>query len=277
MALRLEGKRAVITGAANGLGRACAERFAQEGAAVVVADQLFEDAEEVVRVINSSGGKAVALQVDTTRDDSNATLAARAVEELGGIDIVVPAAGVAHSGYVTGDLAGNAERQRAAAEDPLGHSFIYQPLEMWDYVMDVNLTGVMLTLRHTLRPMIESGNGGAVVTISSILAKLPVGAPQTHYQVAKAGIWMLTKSMAPELAKHGIRIKSVGPGMFETSMTAVIRADEEAERAVLEQIPMGRMGTPRELADTVLFLVSDESSYFTGQLLIPDGGWLPTV
>ena len=88
MALRLEGKRAVITGAANGLGRACAERFAQEGAAVVVADQRFEDAEEVVRVINSSGGKAVALQVDTTRDDSNATLAARAVEELGGIDIV---------------------------------------------------------------------------------------------------------------------------------------------------------------------------------------------
>ena len=277
MAGRLDGKRAVITGAANGLGRACAERFAEEGAAIVVADLLAEGAEEVARAIGAAGGKAVAAQVDTTRDDSNAALAARAVEELGGIDIVIPAAGVAHSGYVTNDLEGNAERQRATAEDPLGHSFIYQPLEMWDYVMDVNLTGVMLTLRHTLRPMIEAGNGGTVVTIASILAKLPVGAPQTHYQVAKAGVWMLTKSIAPELAQHGIRINSIGPGFFETSMTAAIRSNEEATQAALAQVPMGRMGTPRELANTALFLASEDSSYFTGQLLIPDGGWLPTA
>lgn len=277
MAGRLDGKRAVITGAANGLGRACAERFAEEGAAVVVADLRLDEAEEAARAIGAAGGSAIAVEVDTRQDASNAALAARAVEELGGIDIVIPAAGVASSGYVTNDDAGNAERQQAAAEDPLGHSFIYQPLEMWDYVMDVNFTGVMLTLRHTLRPMIEAGNGGAVVTISSILAKLPVSLPQAHYQVAKAGVWMLTKSLAPELAKHGIRINSIGPGFFETSMTASIRASEEAERAALAQVPMGRMGTPRELANTALFLASEESSYFTGQLLIPDGGWLPTV
>ena len=88
---------------------------------------------------------------------------------------------------------------------------------------------------------------------------------------------MLTKSMAPELAKHGIRINSIGPGLFETSMTASIRSDETAQQAMLAQVPMGRMGTPRELANTALFLASEDSSYFTGQLLIPDGGWLPTA
>lgn len=277
MAGRLDGKRALITGAASGLGRACAERFAEEGAAIVAADLLGERAEELASAIRAGGGRAVAAQADTRRDADNAALAARAVEAFGGIDIVVPAAGVAHAGYVTDDLAGNAERQAETAADQLGHSFVYAPLEAWDYVMDVNLTGVMLTLRHALRPMIEAGAGGAVVTISSILARLPVGAAQTPYQVAKAGVWMLTKSMAPELAKHGIRINAIGPGFFETSMTAVIRSDEEAEQAALAQVPMGRMGTPRELADTALFLAGEESSYFTGQLLIPDGGWLPTA
>ena len=277
MAGRLDGKRALITGAASGLGRACAERFAEEGAAIVAADLLGDRAEELASAIRADGGRAVAAQADTRRDADCAALAARAVEAFGGIDIVVPAAGVAHAGYVTDDLAGNAERQAEAAADHLGHSFVYAPLEAWDYVMDVNLTGVMLTLRHALRPMIEAGAGGSVVTISSILAKLPVGAAQTPYQVAKAGVWMLTKSMAPELAKHGIRINAIGPGFFETSMTAVIRSDEEAEQAALAQVPMGRMGTPRELADTALFLAGEESSYFTGQLLIPDGGWLPTA
>ncbi len=277
MSGRLEGKRTVITGAANGLGRACAERFAEEGASVVVADLLADGAEEAAEAIRAVGGTAVPAQVDTRDDASNAALAARAVEAFGGIDIVIPAAGVAHPGYVTNDLANNAERQRAASEDPLGNSFIYQPVEMWDFVVDVNLTGVMLTLRHTLRPMIEAGQGGAVVTIASILAKLPTGAPSAAYSVAKAGVWMLTKSMAPELAKHGIRINAIGPGFFETSMTAVIRSDEEIQQAALAQVPMGRMGTPRELANTALFLAGDESSYFTGQLLIPDGGWLPTA
>lgn len=277
MSGRLDGKRAVITGAANGLGRACAERFAEEGASIVVADLLADGAEEVAEAIRAAGGTAVAAQVDTRRDESNAALAARAVEAFGGIDIVIPAAGVAHPGYVTNDVQSNAEHLAAFAEDPLGHSFIYQPLEMWDYVMDVNFTGVLLTLRHTLRPMIEAGEGGAVVTIASILAKLPVGASSAAYQVAKAGVWMLTKSMAPELAKHDIRINAIGPGYFETSMTEMLRLDEATEQAVLGMVPLGRMGTPRELANTALFLASEESSYFTGQLLIPDGGWFPTA
>ncbi len=178
MSGRLEGKRAVITGAANGLGRACAERFAEEGASIVVADLLADGAEEVTEAIRAAGGSAVAVQVDTRRDESNAALAKSAVDAFGGIDIVIPAAGVAHPGYVTNDVEHNAQHLAAFAEDPLAHSFIYQPLEMWDYVMDVNLTGVLLTLRHTLRPMIEAGEGGAVVTIASILAKLPVAQPR---------------------------------------------------------------------------------------------------
>ena len=274
---RLDGKVAVITGAANGLGLACAERFAEEGAAIVVGDLLANAGQEVARAIGAAGGKAIAVQLDTTKEADNERLAEAAVSEFGRIDIVIPAAGVASPGYVTNEDEANAEKQRAAAEDPLGHSFIYQPVEMWDQVLDVNLHGVMLTLRSTLRRMIERGEGGVVVTIASILAKLPVGAPSAPYSVSKAGVWMLTKSMAPELAKHGIRINAIGPGFFETSMTASIRSDETALQQSLTAVPMGRMGHPRELANTALFLASDESSYFTGQLLIPDGGWLPTA
>ena len=125
MSGRLEGKRAVITGAANGLGRACAERFAEEGASIIVADLLADAAWEAAEAIRAAGGTAVAVQTDMRRDEDNATLAARAVEAFGGIDIVIPAAGVAHPGYTTNDLANNAEHQAASAEDPPGHNFIY--------------------------------------------------------------------------------------------------------------------------------------------------------
>ena len=220
----------------------------------------------------------MAVQVDTRRDESNAALAAQAVEAFGGIDIVIPAAGVAHPGYITNDIANNAERQAASAEDPLGHSFIYQPIEMWDYVMDVNLSGVMLTLRHTLRPMIEAGQGGTVVTdrldpreaaqrgaLDSLLGG--EGGRLDADQVDGAGNWRSTASASTRS----------GRASSETSMTAAIRANEESQQAALAAVPMGRMGTPRELANTALFLAGEESSYFTGQLLIPDGGWLPTA
>ena len=190
---------------------------------------------------------------------------------------MIPPPVIASPGYVTNEDEANAEKQGSAPEAALGHSFNDQPDERWDEVLEVNLHGGMVTLRSTLRRMIERGEGGVVVTIASILAKLPVGAPSAPYSVSKAGVWMLTKSMAPELAKHGIRINAIGPGFFETSMTASIRSDETALQQSLTAVPMGRMGHPRELANTALFLASDESSYFTGQLLNPDGGWLPTA
>ena len=272
---RLEGRTAVITGGASGLGRACAERFGEEGANVVIGDLLEARAREVIAAIEASGGRAVFVRTDTTREADNDALADAAVREFGRIDVVVPAAGVAHGTYTTDDAAHDSARFDEWARDPLRGSFIYAPLEEWERVIDINLHGVMLTLRATLRRIVEQGGNASIITIASILAKQPAGIQSAAYSVAKAGVWMLTKSMARELAPLGIRVNAIGPGFFETSMTQAIRDDETRNQMTLQFIPMGRMGDPRELANTALFLASDESSYFTGQILFPDGGFLP--
>ena len=277
MAGRLDGKIAVITGAASGLGRACAERFAEEGARVVVADLLADEGREVAASLEALGGAGVFVQTNTTREADNEALADAAVDAYGQIDIVIPAAGVAHSTYVTNDPDHDTEHILASGQDPVGHSFIYQPLEQWEHVLDVNLHGVMLTLRSTVRRIIDGGQPASIITLASILAKHPQGLGSAAYSVSKAGVWMLTKAMARDLAPMGIRVNSIGPGFFKTSMTAAISGHEELNQRTIEMIPMRRMGETRELANTALFLASDESSYFTGQLLHPDGGFLPQV
>jgi NAD(P)-dependent dehydrogenase (short-subunit alcohol dehydrogenase family) len=271
---RLDGKVAVVTGGANGIGRACCERFAEEGADVVLADLLDDAAAETVTAVERHGRKALYVHADATSRDDNAAVMQQAVDAFGGLDVLVTAAGVSHAGYRSGDvqqtvrqLAGNSRLMDADR----GQVFLDLTTEAWQAVLDVNLTGTLLAVQEGIRRMLAAGRGGSVVTIASIAAKQPeAGTPA--YSVSKAGVWMLTKHAAVVFARQGIRVNAIGPGFIETNMTAVIRelGMEDQFRAM---IPMGRMGTPREIANTALFLASDESSYFTGELLHPDGGF----
>lgn len=257
---QLEGKVAVVTGGASGIGRACAERFVAEGASVVIGDINSEVAAATVADIEAGGGTAHAVEIDSSSQADNAAMIRTAVEKYGRLDAVVAAAGLAHAGYVSGGQTGRAST-----------GLIDQSVDDWQRMLDVNLTGVMLTNQLAARAMIEAGNGGAIVNIASAAAKVPLRGA-VDYCVTKAGVWMLTKTFALEMADHGIRVNAIGPGFIETPMTAAGRADPARVDVMHRMTPMNRLGTPTEIANTALFLSSEESSYFTGQLLFPAGG-----
>jgi NAD(P)-dependent dehydrogenase (short-subunit alcohol dehydrogenase family) len=269
---RLDSKVAVVTGGGNGIGRACCERFAAEGAAIVVADVMEGPGRDVVAKVEAIGQRAVFHQLDATSPDDNEAAMQRALDELGGLDIVVTSAGISGKGYVSdgdtqaavGRMAGNAE----VAMDPI-RSFTEFPLDDWQAVLDVNLTGTLLAIQSAARRM---PNGGSIITLASIASKQPeAGTPS--YSVSKAGVWMLTKFAAKSLATAGIRVNAIGPGFIETNMTAVVSAIPQLWDRFLPHIPMARMGTTAEIANTALFLASDESSYTTGEIFHVDGGF----
>ena len=267
----LEGKVAVVTGGGNGIGRACAERFAEEGVAVVVADLLEGPGMATVDAVKERGGRAVFIATDVTDPAANDAMAARAVEDFGGVDILVTAAGISHSHYRSGEVDADLAR---FAEQPLQigrpEGFVGMPLEEWSTVLNVNLTGTMLGIQSVARQMIAQGHGGSIVTIASIAAKVPeAGTPS--YGVSKAGVWMLTKQAAVALADASIRVNAIGPGFIKTNMTTMVQGPIADH--FLANVPMGRMGEPSEIASTAAFLASDDASYFTGELLHPDGGY----
>lgn len=271
---RLAGKVAVVTGGGNGLGRATALRFAEEGAAVVVADLLDGPGRETVAQIEESAGRAVFVSVDVTSRTDNDAMARAAIEAFDGLHVVVTAAGVASGGYVSGDLELAQKSMQDREADP-ARGFVDLDLDDWHSVLDVNLTGTLKSLQSCVGAMLDHGcaRDASIITIASIGAKHP-DAGSLQYGVSKAGVWWLTKKLARELAGAGVRVNSIGPGFIETNMTAIMQfLPEEAQQHLSAQIPMGRMGTPREIANTALFLASDESSYFTGELLHPDGGF----
>ncbi len=271
---RLDGKVAVVTGGANGIGRACCERFAEEGAQVLVADILDEAGGQTVAALEGQGVKALYVHADATSPADNDNVMGTAVAALGGLDVVVTAAGISNAGYRSGDLEEQKRRLagRAAGTLDPARQFADMPLDDWRQVLDVNLTGTLLAVQSAARVMLSQGRGGSIVTIASIAAKVPeAGTPA--YGVSKAGVWMLTKHAARSLAPAGIRVNAIGPGFIDTNMTAIIRELPEARDRLFGGIPMQRMGTAREVAHTALFLASDESSYFTGELLHPDGGY----
>ncbi len=257
---QLEGKVAVITGGASGIGRACAERFADEGASVVIGDINTETGAGAAAAIEARGGTAHAVKLDASSPIDNETMIRTALEKYGRLDAVVAAAGLAHAGYVSG------ETNERSTPGLLGQS-----PEDWQRVMDVNLTGVMLANQHAARAMIEAGNGGTIVNIASAAAKVPLRGA-VDYCVSKAGVWMLTKAFALEMAEHNIRVNAIGPGFIETPMTARMRASDEGVGVMQAMTPMGRLGEPAEIANSALFLSSPESSYTTGQILFPAGG-----
>jgi len=256
MAGRLAGKIAVITGGGSGIGRACAVRFALEGAKVCVADLDQVAAKDTARRVEAAGQKALAMRVDTTDEVANDAMVEACVEAFGAVDILVAAAGV------------GSPRPDAASAKP--HTTLNIPTEAFRSVIDVNLYGVLFSNRAVARWMVANRRGGSLVNLGSIMSKMPSSG--AAYSVSKAGVWMATKCLAQELAGHGIRVNAIGPGFIETPMTAPLRGDADRSRWAMGITPMGRYGTVDEVASTALFLASDDAAFFTGEILHPSGG-----
>ena len=261
---RVAGKVIVITGGASGIGLACAKRLAAEGASLVLADLFVDQGEAAVEVIQGiSSAKVQFVKTDVTSEEEQIALGQATIEGFGCVDGVVAAAGISNANYFE-------ERDYESREPDAGH-VINKATSDWQRVLDVNLTGVMLTNKVMAKLMVESGTPGSIVNIASVAAKRPlVGA--ADYCVSKAGVAMLTQVLAAEMSQLNVRVNAIGPGFIETPMTQNIRADNEGNMMAMSMTPMGRYGLPVEIANTALFLLSDESSYFSGQTLFPAGG-----
>ena len=249
--MRLADKVALVTGAAQGIGLACAQAFAREGAQVLLAD-LNENAgrREVLR-LRSEGMQASFAACDVSRRDHIDAAVAAAVGEFGRLDILVANAGIVH-----------------AAE------FLDLEEADFDRVLAVNLKGVFLAGQAAARQMVKQGGGGSIVNMSSVNAVMAIP-NQVPYVVSKGAINQLTKVMALALAPHRIRVNGIGPGTILTELAKnAVLGNREAERKILSRTPLGRMGDPEEVANVALFLASDEASYVTGQTIYPDGGRL---
>ena len=245
--MRLKDKVAIVTGAAHGMGEAEARLFAKEGAQVVVADILRDQAEAVAADICAGGGDAIAATIDVTSEPQWMALIAQTVAHHGRLDILVNNAGI--SGSSVGDPDG---------------------LEGWERVIAVNQTSVFLGTKLAAEQMAKTG-GGSIVNISSIMGF--IGGPSGHpaYSVSKGAVRIYTKSAAVRYGPLGIRVNSVHPGYMPPMLNAT-NANERADKIALT--PLGRLGKPIEVAYGVLFLASDEASFVTGTELVIDGGYI---
>ena len=260
----LDNKVAVITGGISGLGRASALRYAAEGARVVVADINAERGANAAAEMSAGGASIEFIQVDVTSKESQQALFDDVVSRYGQVDTVLADAGVSSSGYISGEVS-------EVEADPEERMFHNRMLEDWEKVMAVNVTGVMLTNQMAIKHMLAKGNAGSIVNIASIAGRRPLPGA-SDYCVSKAAVIMLTQTVATEYSTSNIRVNAIGPGFIETPMTANIRQSPEWMDTVMQMTPMQRMGQANEIASTALFLASEESSYFTGQTLFPNGG-----
>jgi 3-oxoacyl-[acyl-carrier protein] reductase len=247
---RLQDKRAIISGAGSGIGRAAAIRFSQEGARVGVIDINATGASKTATMISEAGGEALVLVADVTSEAQVEEAVAEAVATWGGLDIVVANAGI--------ELFDEDNRV-----DKLS-------LEVWQRTIDVNLTGVFLTCKHGIRALLKSG-GGAVLCTTSPTGLYGIAKGQDAYSASKAGIYGLTRVMAADYGSEGIRVNGVMPGYIRTPLTSWVTA--EHERAFAATVPLGKAGEPEDVASVMAFLASDEAVYVTGAVWAVDGGW----
>lgn len=247
--MRLEGKVAIVTGSATGIGKACAQAMAREGACVAI-DYVGNpaDAQNVVDGITAAGGRALAVAADVSKQDQVQNLVDETVRTFGRLDIM---------------------HNNAGWEKKI--PFLDMPLETYQQVIDINLTGTWLGSQIAARQMVKQGDGGRIINTSSVHEDItmPTNAP---YCAAKGGIRMLMRTIAIELAPHRITVNNIAPGAIFTPIDADIQADPALENALMAEIPLHRWGQPEEVANLAVFLASDEAAYITGATYFIDGG-----
>lgn len=249
--MRLQGKTAVVTGAGTGIGQAIALAFAQEGAAVVV-DYVGDASvsKDTISRIDALGGKSLGIDADIAIPDQVNALIHKTVTAFGKLDIFVNNAGI--------------EKKFA---------FVDYPLEEWQTIMAVNLTGPFLCSQAAAKQMIAQGGGGRIINISSIHEDLPMPT-NAPYCASKGGLRMLMRTIAVELAPHQITVNNIGPGAIYTPIDKDVESDAKLNDRILAEIPMGRWGKPEEVAQLAVYLASNDAAYITGSTHFIDGGML---
>lgn len=247
--MRLQGKAAIVTGGDTGIGKAISLAFAREGASVVVdyhGDRAPADA--LVAEIEKAGGKAVVCGADVSKEEDAQALIQKAVEAFGRVDVMVNNAGVEQK-----------------------HPFLETPFEVFQKTVAVNLGGTWLCSQAAARQMVAQGGGGRIINISSVHEELAMPT-NAAYCATKGGIRMLTRTIAVGLAQHGITVNDVCPGAVDTPMDAPLKANPKEMKELLDEIPLGRMAKPDEIAELCVYLASDAAAYVTGASFFIDGG-----
>ena len=246
--MRLEGKVALVTGAARGIGAEIARVFAREGAKTVIADIMEAEAGKMAEKINAEGGTAMHVQLDVSDEESWKKVIARIDENYNAMHILVNNAGVS---------------KRYPLEE--------YPVEEWERIMSVNVRGVFLGLKHSI-PLIRRSGGGSIVNMSSVCGLVGHRTSNIAYITSKGGVNLLTKGTAVKHAAENIRVNAICPATVETELIANLSKEPEVYKSRVEEIPMGRMGSVTDIANAALFLASDESAFITGVALPVDGG-----
>lgn len=245
----LKGKVALVTGAGSGIGEACVAALAREGAKVVLSDIVGEDADRVLKVIQKQGGEGTVVRSDVSRAMDNEHQVKIALQAYGRLDIAVNNAGIGGPPAMTGEY----------------------PLEGWEQVINVNLNGVFYGMRYQIPAMLRSG-GGSIINMSSILGQV-AWPTACAYVAAKHGVVGLTKAAAAEYATQGIRVNVVGPAFIRTPLLTKHLTEEQLS-GIAALHPIGRLGTPEEVAELVVWLACDKASFVTGAYYAVDGGYL---
>jgi NAD(P)-dependent dehydrogenase (short-subunit alcohol dehydrogenase family) len=246
----LKGKCGLVTGGGSGIGKGMAAGLAEAGAKVALAGRTLGKLEKAATEMAASGLQAFPFQVDMAKPESIANLAESVIAAFGRIDFLFNNAGLIH---------------RAPLEE--------FPIEKWEEMIKVNLTGPFLLSQAVARHMIEQEIKGSIVNTSSLIAVFG-GVTVPSYAATKGGLTQLTKSMCNDLAKYGIRVNAIGPGWVKTEMTEALQNDSGRNQAISARIPLGRWADPKDLAGLAVFLASEASAYITGQVIFIDGGYM---